>query len=226
MKSAELFTEVLKRGLTPKEALSSLASCELEYCSRLPVNVYRASQELGLPFFPVPRFGRFAGTSLFLHRATNNLQQLEFWARKQSNWALATGSASGVFTLSVDGQAGQGSLLSHCGDDWSWLDTLRTAAGQKRFILFRWPRGRRQRDGNVWIGKGLCVLGEGNWHLMPSSRHRGVEYVYLNPQMLIAPPAAWLINLVFEPEDDSNALQPPVTNSFHCAPVPDEAARI
>lgn len=226
MKSAELFTEALKRGLTPKEALSSLATYDLEYCARLPINVHRASQELGLRFFPVPRFGRFAGTSLFLPWATNNLQELEFWARKQSNWALATGSASGVFALSVDGQAGQGSLLSHCGDDWCWLDSLRIASGRKRLILFRWPKGWRQRDGGLWIGKGLCVLGEGDWHLMPPSRHRGVEYAYLNPQMLLAPPAAWLVNLVFEPEDDSNALQPPVADSFHCALVPDDDARV
>lgn len=221
MKSAELFMEALKLGLTPKEALSSLASYELDYCARMPISVYRASQELGLPFFPAPRFHPFADTSLFLHRATNNLQQLRLWARRRPNWAVATGSASGVFTLSVDGRAGQESLLSHCGDDWSWLDGLRTAAGQKRFILFRWPRGRRQREGSLWIGQGLRVLGEGDWHLMPPSCHDGVEYMFLNPQMLLVPPAAWLINLVFEPEDDSNALQPPVANSFDCVVAPD-----
>ncbi len=37
------------------------------------------------------------------------------------DWALATGPVSGVFALIADGQEGQVSLLSHCGDDWSFL---------------------------------------------------------------------------------------------------------
>jgi hypothetical protein len=61
---------------------------------------------------------------------------------------------------------------------------------------------------------------------MPPSRYGGVEYVYLNPQMFLVPPAAWLINLVFEPEDDTNALQPPVANSLYRALVPDDTAQI
>ncbi len=214
MKSAESFIEALQRGLSVKEALSSLAPYELKYRARLPVNICRAAQELHLPFFPVPLCRGTADKSLLQNQATNDLQQLKFWARRRPNWALATGSASGVFALSVDGQAGQGSLLSHCGDDWSWLDTLRTAAGLKRFIFFRWPRGRRQREGGLWIGEGLCILGENDGILMPPAREDGVEYVYLNPKMSLIPPAAWLVNLIFEPEDNSDALQLPAANSF------------
>ncbi len=52
MKSAAAFIQSLRRGLPVDTALSSLAPHELEYHARIPVNVYRASQELGWRFFP------------------------------------------------------------------------------------------------------------------------------------------------------------------------------
>ncbi len=80
MKSAEEFSYALKQGCSPCSALSLLVPDQLEYFARIPINVYRASQELGLHFFPVPRSGRFAGTGLFLRQATNDLEQLKLWA--------------------------------------------------------------------------------------------------------------------------------------------------
>jgi len=220
MKSAEEFCKAIKQGRSPWPALSSLDPYQLEYFARIPINVFRASQELGLSFFPVPRFGRFAGTDLLLPRATNDLIQLKLWARWRPNWALATGSVSGVFALMVDGQDGQASLLSYLGDDWSFLDSLRTAAGQRRFILHPWPRGLRQHEGSLWIGKGLRVLGDGDWLLMPPSRHGGIQHVYLNPEPSLVPCASRLNKLIFRPAYESDPLQPIVADNVACIPVP------
>ena len=118
----------------------------------------------GWRFFPIPSSKHLpvlADTNLF-QAATNNLQQLRRWARVRSNWALVTGRASGVFVLEVDGEAGLASLLDLCNDDWSWLDTLRSAAGGKRCISFAWPNNRRQIGGSRQIAKGLRFLGEGD----------------------------------------------------------------
>jgi hypothetical protein len=225
MKSAEAFTKAIKQGRSPSAALSSLPPCQLEYCARVPINIYRASQELGARFFPIPRFGRYASTSLLIHRATSDLEQLKLWARRRPNFALATGSVSGIFALMADGEVGQGSLLSLCGDDWSWLDTLRTAASQIRFNFFTWPRGRQQREGSLWIGEGLRIFGEGDWLLMPPSRENGIEHVYLNPQLLLLPPPAWIIDLVFEPETAIDPLQRFVPSNSNCT-VTHNPARI
>jgi hypothetical protein len=75
------------------------------------------------------------------------------------------------------------SLLDLCGDDWSWLDTLRSVAGEKRCISFAWAEGRRQISGSRQICEGLSVLGEGDWVLTPPSREpHGTQHAYLNPE--------------------------------------------
>lgn len=108
----------------------------------------------------------------------------------------------------IEGQEGEDLLLSLCGDDSNWLDAVRTLACQKRFIFFRWPRGGQQREGSSCLGKGLRILGEGDWLFMPPSREKdGTRHAYLNPQLsLILPPPVWLLNLVFTPKREVDHL--------------------
>jgi hypothetical protein len=139
------------------------------------------------------------------------LEQLKRLARWQPNFALATGSVSGVLVLEVDGQ-GQNSLLELCRDDWSWLDSLRTVAGRKRYIFFAWPEGRKQINGYLEIGQGLRVIGEGDFLLYPPSREaNGVQHAFLSPQLTVVPAPVWLTDLVFEPKAgcESQCLQSP-----------------
>jgi len=194
MKSAEAFAELLKKGVSVETALSSLPPYESHYFARVPVEVYRAAQQLGWRFFPVPRFGRPGGNPL-IREATNNLETLKIWARSRPYWALATGHFSGVSVLVVDGEVGQNSLIRLCGDDWDWLDTLRTQAEQKRFIFFTLPRVQQQISGSSYLGKGLRVLGDGDWLRFPPSREvNGAIHFFLNPQLTASEPPAWLLD--------------------------------
>jgi hypothetical protein len=136
---------------------------------------------------------------------------------------LATGGHYGVLVLEADGEAGLDSLLALCNDDWSWLDTLRTAANQKRFIFFAWSEGRREREGSLCIGRELRVLGEGDWLLMPPSRENGIQHVYLNPQLTLLVPPAWLIDLIFKSDCDIDPLNSFVPSNSNCDPLPDKA---
>jgi hypothetical protein len=136
MKSAEAFVQALEQGLSSVEALHSLPDYEPRYIHRVPVEVYRAALRNGWRFFPVSSSKHLSVTHANLFQATDNLQQLSNWACEWPNWALVTGPDSGVFVLEVDGGEGLASLLDLCGDDWSWLDTLRSVTGEKRWIFF------------------------------------------------------------------------------------------
>jgi hypothetical protein len=206
MKSADEYLALLESGFSAKRALSSLAQCELQYIEKVPFDVYCAARWFGWRFFPIPR-RRFSPFSrLRISEATENLEQLKRWACIPSHWALATGALSGVFVIVVEGDSGRNSLLECCGDDWDWLFTLRTQAGLKRYIFYAWPENQRQIPRSSFLGKGLSILGEGDWLLYPPSREpSGVQHVFLTRSTAAHPPA-WLLDRVFDRERDVELL--------------------
>lgn len=209
MKPAHLFVQALEQGMSSAEAICSLSTYDLLYIDRLPVEVYRAALK-GWRFFPVlsSKHIRAPHANLF-QAATNNLQQLQRWAREGPNWALVTGPDSGVFVLEVDGSAGLASLLDLCGDDWCWLETLRSRAGEKRCIFFAWPEGRRQINRGQQFAKGLRIIGESDWVLIPPSREPyGTQHAYMNPLAEIAAAPIYLLERAFEPANTVDPLQP------------------
>jgi hypothetical protein len=209
LKPAHLFVEAISRGLSPIEALHCLLNYEPLYIHRVPVEVYRAALRKRWRFFPVSSSRHLAVTDANLFEATDNLQQLTNWARESPNWALVTGPESGVFVLEVDGEAGLATLLNLCGDDWSWLDTLRSMAGEKRCISFAWPEGRSQISSNCQIGQGLSVLGEDGWVLVPPSREpHGPKHAYVNPGAEAVAAPLWLLDRAFKPIDTVNPSRP------------------
>ncbi len=207
MKPAHLFVQALKQSATPIEAICSMPIYEPLYIHRVPVEVYRAAMRKGWQFFPIPSSKLTVPNANLFHAATNNLKQLRRWARDRPNWALVTGRASGVFILEVDGREGLASLLDLCGDDWSWLDTLRSMAGEQRRITFAWPQGLSQISRGQRFAKGLRIIGEGDWILIPPSREpRGEQHAYMNPLSEIAAAPAYLLERAFKHTDTNDPL--------------------
>ena len=195
MKSEEACTLGIQSVPRANEAFSSLLPYEPLYCAGIPIEIYRPAQQLGLRFFPVIDLSPSR-----IHEASNNLEQLRQWARQEPQWALPTGSVNGVLVLTATGEAGLDVLLAYCGDDWDWLDTLRSTNGTNRHIFFAWPEGRKQI--RSIIGEGLRVLGEGDWVLVPPSQDpSGIVHVYQQPRLILMYPPAWLRKLVFETEN-------------------------
>ena len=212
MKSAEAFIDLLERGISANRALSSLPQCELQYVAKVPIEVYLAANLFGWRFFPAPQLRHLAIDRLRIREATNNLDELTFWAQTRPEWALATGALSRVFVLVVHGDEGRKSLLATCGDDWDWLFTLRTQAGAKRYIFYAWPENEQQNPRSIYLGKGLSLLGEGDWLLFPASRElNGVQHVFLTRSTPSEAPC-WLQNLVF---CSGNAVAPSPASSLH-----------
>jgi hypothetical protein len=206
MKSADAFLDLLERGFSVKRVLSSLAQYELRYIDRIPFEVYCASQAFRWRFFPVPRPRLSAVSQLQIRKATYNLEQLKQWARSRPHWALATGAGSGVFVIVVEGDVGRNSLLECCGEDWDWLFTLRTQAGVKRYIFYAWPDNQKQILRSKSLGKGLYLLGEGDWLLYPPSREpSGAQHVFLTRSTAAQPPD-WLLERIFDQESAADRL--------------------
>ncbi len=207
MKSSELFVAALKQGLSPVEALHHTPNYEPRYIHRVPVEIYLAALQKGWRFFPVWS-KHHAVTHANLFQATDDVQKLRLWARESPYWALATGSQSGVFVLEVNGREGLTSLLDLCGDDWDWLDTLRSMAGERRCISFACPEARRQISDRE-IGKGLSVLGDGDSvFVTPSRDPSGTQHTYLNPGAEAVAAPLWLLDRAFEPADTVDPSRP------------------
>ena len=83
MHSAEALCKALEEGLSVDKSLRTLQPYELGYIARIPVGIYRASQQLGWRFFAVPRLDRPAENHLRLHEATNDLEMLKLWGRSR-----------------------------------------------------------------------------------------------------------------------------------------------
>src|SRR2546428_2755568 len=79
--------------------------------------------EQGFHVFPLARHTKKPVFDKWQERATNDADQVRSWTKDYPgcNWALATGRASGVFVLDIDGAEGEqsyeGLVIKH-GNDW------------------------------------------------------------------------------------------------------------
>jgi hypothetical protein len=171
----------------------------------------------GWRIFPVPQASSLHAsmTRDRIGEATNDLAALEELADLNSGcrWALATGQASGVFVLEMEGGLGSaalGRLTTIYMDDGSDFQTLSSRAGESVFAFFRFPAGLAMRHGYRHFEPGLAIHGDGDFVLLPPSRYSsGIVHDYLNPDTLVAVVPPWLLDLAFEAvREDSELLVP------------------
>lgn len=132
--------------------------------------------------------------------ATSDITQLEKWAAQypRCNWGMATGEASGVVAIDVDGFEGRSSLASLERQGLTLPATLtvttgRTDGGEHRY--YRMPSGADIRnDQSGKIGLHIDVRGTGGFVVCPPSVHAsGEQYRFIDPDALIAELPAWVI---------------------------------
>jgi hypothetical protein len=189
MKSIEEFLiQIERRGKsTPSHYPSSLNhACN----SIVPIEVLRASGLSEWQFFPLLTRGRFAAQKALVENATSDQEQLEKWAAEYPGctFALATGKASGVFTIEVKGELGRNSLRFLAWDDWDWWQqTLLMSAGNDAdHGFFRWPAEFSTNKASKQIAPGLCLRGEKDFVLIPPASVSGISCAWLNPGMAVA----------------------------------------
>jgi Bifunctional DNA primase/polymerase, N-terminal/Primase C terminal 1 (PriCT-1) len=115
-----------------------------------------------------------------------------------ANWAVATGQASGIFVLDVDGTEGAESLRGLEGTHGKLPRTLRIRTGRGEHVYFRWP-GHPVQNSVSRVADKLDVRGDGGYAICPPSIHEnGNHYEFVDTSAPIASAPDWLLELVTE----------------------------
>lgn len=138
--------------------------------------------------------------------ATSDLGTLRRWALDypHCNWAVACGSASGVWVLDVDGELGRTSLMKLEAEHGKLVTTAQVRTGRKDGGLHYWFRllnGSSIPNSASKIGPGLDVRGDGGYVVVPPSTHpTGRAYHWSGGRQLIVPAPQWLENMAMGPK--------------------------
>ena len=134
-----------------------------------------------------------------VHSASNNPATLKAWraAVPDLNWAVATGPASGILVIDVDGPVGDQALedLEHRHGALPGAPWQVTGGGRGgRQLFFAWPEGRTIRNSAGMLGPKIDVRGAGGYACVPPTITRQPYVWQVAPWDLIPPdlPAAWI----------------------------------
>lgn len=133
--------------------------------------------------------------------ATNDARQVDAWWQRWPNAGIgiATGSASRVWVLDLDGEAAIEWYRMKSREQ-GLTRTIGVKTGRGRHLWFEWPDGAEIRNSSKKVGPDVDVRGEGGFVIAPPTLHRsGVRYEWLTSGMYIdhpAPTPAWLLELV------------------------------
>ena len=166
--------------------------------------------ERGFYVFPCRPRDKQPATVNGLKDATIDFGVIERWWRQEPNFnvAIATGAASRVFVVDIDGaeielqklEAEHGELPS----------SVEAITSRGRHVYFRWP-DRPVRNSAGKLGTGIDVRGEGGYVLAPPSVHpSGKKYCWsVDSARAIAPAPAWLLDTIAAPANGVPVATPP-----------------
>src|SRR5262249_42608976 len=161
----------------------------------------------GLAVFPCQPRGKEPACDTGLHAATTDVERINRWWRAvpDLNIGVATGTASGVFVLDIDGEDGEGSLLKLEGVHSALPPTVEAITGKGRHYYFL--TGNRKISNSVGqIGIGLDIRGDGGYVIAPPSIHpSGRPYAWsVDTTRDFAAAPAWLITMIAAAKGGSN----------------------
>ena len=134
--------------------------------------------------------------------ATTDRTIIKAWWNRwpDANIGIATGRASGIFVLDVDGNVGKASLKELQAEHGRLKKTVTVQTGKGRHRYFRCD-GARVGNSAGRLGKGIDVRGDGGYVVAAGSVHAsGAHYRFVDGRGLdeieIAPAPKWLLDLV------------------------------
>ncbi|MGH9604289.1 MAG: bifunctional DNA primase/polymerase [Terracidiphilus sp.] len=174
----------------------------------------------GWRLLPVKPRGKLPSLKDWPALASSDPAALSRWTREfpACNWGVAMGTASGVFVIDVDGEAGRASLAHLERQGFTLPSTLtvttgRADGGEHRY--YRMPAGidvRNDQSGKV--GPHIDVRGTGGFVVCPPSTHAsGKEYRFVDPDAPIADAPGWVIDRLTAPPEKAAATAGTVTGS-------------
>ena len=156
-----------------------------------------ALAERGFHVFPCRPRDKRPATANGLKDATTDPTVIEAWWQQQpdNNIAIATGAASGVFVLDVDGLDAEAALrrleVEHSA---ALPETVEVITARGRHVYFKWPH-EPVRNSAGKIGAHLDIRGDGGYVIAPPSIHpSGRRYAWsVDSADRIAAAPDWLL---------------------------------
>jgi hypothetical protein len=160
--------------------------------------------ERGLAVFPCQPRGKAPACDAGLHAATTDPERINRWWRASPdlNIGIATGAASRVFALDVDGEDGEASLRKLEGEHSALPSTVEVITGKGRHCYFR--SGEHRIDNSAGqLGTGLDIRGDGGYVIAPPSIHpSGRSYAWsVDGASDFAAAPDWLIAKIGAPKN-------------------------
>jgi len=165
----------------------------------------------GLAVFPCQPRGKEPACDTGLHAATTDVERINRWwhAFPDLNIGIATGTASGIFVLDIDGEDGEGSLLKLETEHGALPATVEAITGKGRHCYFR--TGKHKIWNSVGqLGIGLDVRGDGGYVVAPPSIHpSGRPYAWsVDTARDFADAPDWLITKISTVKTNGKAGKP------------------
>lgn len=174
--------------LVPSEETSSFAPLYKGLCSPIEELVSEFSEReqqvlklaaRGFQLFPCRPLSKEPAVRNWRKLATRDPKKLAHWFRDfpDANWAIATGRASGIFVVDLDGEQGERSWSELCQLNGGEVETLTVRTPRGRHLYFIYPAGTVIRNSASKIAPGVDIRGEGGYVLCPPSIHpTGTSY--------------------------------------------------
>jgi hypothetical protein len=153
--------------------------------------------ERGLAVFPLKERDKAPATRHGFKDATHDRGVVDGWWKgwPEQNIGIATGKASGVWVLDVDGEKGEASLAALIAQHGPLPATIEAITGKGRHIYFRYAEGIGSTAGR--LGPGLDTRGDDGYVVAPPSLHpSGRRYAWsVDSGDGFAEAPGWLVEL-------------------------------
>jgi hypothetical protein len=155
-----------------------------------------ALAQKGFHIFPCRPRDKRPATANGLKDASADPDVIRAWWQQQpdNNIAIATGAASGIFVIDVDGLDAEAALRQLEAEHGALPATVEAITARGRHIYFRWPQ-EPVRNSAGKIGTHIDVRGDGGYVLCPPSIHpSGRRYCWsVDSADRIADAPSWLL---------------------------------
>lgn len=170
---------------------------------------------LGVPVFPCRPNSKAPATPHGFQDATTNTARLEAWwgvsdggETRPLNLAIATGRASGLWVVDLDGEEGLETLEALEAEHGPLPPTVTVATPSGgQHLYFRLPEGVEVRS-RARVLPGVDVRGDGGYVLAPPSTVDGRHYRWLRLGEVADPPE-WLLEIAAPRSEPQRASAPP-----------------
>lgn len=166
----------------------------------------------GLQVFPCRPRDKLPATAHGCNDATTNPGTIECWWRQEPDYniAIATGAASGVFVVDLDGIDAEAELRRLEVRHGALPATVESITARGRHIFFLFP-DRPVRNSAGKLAPGIDTRGDGGYVLAPPSIHPcGRRYEWsVDSARTFAEAPGWLVTPIAEPTNGAPVVTPP-----------------